>query len=329
MRMLPYLQYCLTKYFFFRVYCFNYRCFVDCGAVVSASNKLRVTSECFNSACNGSVYEWRLRKLDTVTNLWESVPIFPNMTSTGVTATNMILKKNSIPSGLKFSLMLVVKSAAGSEGFAILDFETAGAPHSGYCSPSAIEGVALETEFTFECIDWQDKNAPLTYEFRSDSDPISYGNSPKSAPTFLPAGQKEDDYQLAINVIIKNSVGVAVVTTLFVKVRGLVLFLHLSIIKPPCRCFNNVQGFYQNMQFDVMQVKGSSKFDPCSTPADEVGNQLKSLVVGEGNKMDKFLNKGEVSQAAQLAMSVLKAANAKSDCGKELSTLVKIVVRIC
>lgn len=83
------------------------------------------------------------------------------------------------------------------------------------------------------------------------------------------------------------------------------------------------------MQFDVMQVKGSSKFDPCSTPADEVGNQLKSLVVGEGNKMDKFLNKGEVSQAAQLAMSVLKAANAKSDCGKELSTLVKIVVRIC
>ena len=43
--------------------------------------------------------------------------------------------------------------------------------------------------------------------------------------------------------------------------------------------------------------------------------------------MDGFLNKGEVSQAAQLAMSVLKAANAKSDCGKGLSILVKIVVR--
>ena len=42
--------------------------------------------------------------------------------------------------------------------------------------------------------------------------------------------------------------------------------------------------------------------------------------------MDGFLNKGEISQAAQLAMSVLKAANAKSLCGNELSMLVKIVV---
>jgi len=51
-------------------------------------------------------------------------------------------------------------------------------------------------------------------------------------------------------------------------------------------------------------------------------------VVGEGNKLAGFLNKGEVSQAAQLAMSVLKATNANSDCGKGLSILVKIVVRI-
>ena len=42
--------------------------------------------------------------------------------------------------------------------------------------------------------------------------------------------------------------------------------------------------------------------------------------------MDGFLNKGEISQASQLAMSVLKAANAKSSCGNELSMLVKIVV---
>ena len=43
--------------------------------------------------------------------------------------------------------------------------------------------------------------------------------------------------------------------------------------------------------------------------------------------MKTFLDKGEVSQAAQLALSVLKAANAKPDCGKELSISVKIVVR--
>lgn len=53
---------------------------------------------------------------------------------------------------------------------------------------------------------------------------------------------------------------------------------------------------------------------------------MKSLLVGEGNKLDGFLNKGEISQAAQLAMSILKVANAKSECGKGLSILVKIVV---
>lgn len=58
-----------------------------------------------------------------------------------------------------------------------------------------------------------------------------------------------------------------------------------------------------------------------------MGNQLKSLVVGEGNKLEGFLNKGEVSQAAQLALVVLKVANAESDCGQRLSILVIIVVR--
>ena len=52
-------------------------------------------------------------------------------------------------------------------------------------------------------------------------------------------------------------------------------------------------------------------------------------MVGEGNKLDEFLNKGEVSQAAQLALVVLKVANAESDCGQGLSILVIIVVRAC
>ena len=60
------------------------RCFVDCGSIVSASNKFRVTSECPNSACNGSVYEWHLEKLQEDTTTWINVAILPNMTSTGV-----------------------------------------------------------------------------------------------------------------------------------------------------------------------------------------------------------------------------------------------------
>ena len=196
---------------------------------MSASNKLRVTSECFNSPCNGSVYEWRLKKLNEATNTWENFTILPNMTSTAVNATNMIIKKNVLPSSSKFSLKLVVVSQAGSEGFGLLEFETAGAPHSGHCKAAYPEGVALETEFGFECVEWQDKSGGLTYEFRVGDDPISYGSSPKSVSTVLPAGEPGDDYQLPINVIIKNSVGVAVLQTLFVKVSKQLYYIFICV----------------------------------------------------------------------------------------------------
>ncbi|KAL9954039.1 hypothetical protein ACROYT_G041527 [Oculina patagonica] len=265
------------------------RCFVDCGAVVSASNKLRVTSECPNSPCNGSVYAWRLKRFNDDSSNWEDVPIFPNMTSTAVNATNMVIKKNSLQSKSKYSLALIVTSPEGAEGFAVLEFETAGAPHSGYCTSSVSEGVSLETEFTFKCFDWQDTSS-LTYEFQLGEEPISYGSSSQSVSTVLPAGSPEDDYQLQINIVIKNAVGVAVVERLIIKVTT------------------------------------SSSLDLCLSPPDAVATKLKSYVLGEGNPLDEFLNKGELSQAVQLSLSVLKSTNEENDCGQELDPDVKTLI---
>ena len=59
----------------------------------------------------------------------------------------------------------------------------------------------------------------------------------------------------------------------------------------------------------------------------QVANKLKSLVVMEGNKLDGFLNKGELSQAVQLGISVIKSTNEKSECGKELDPQDKALVR--
>lgn len=225
------------------------RCFVDCGAIVSASNKFRVTSECSNSLCSGSVYEWRLKRMNE-TNGWEDIPILPNMTSTALNATNMIIKANSLQSNATYRLMLFVTPEGGTEGFAMLDFETAGEPHSGSCNSLVSEGVSLETEFIFECFQWQDKSQPINYEFRLGKYPISYGSSPKSAPVVLPAGSPKDDYKLQINIVIKNTVGVAVVETLLVKVIDLSIYLPLNLSLPfssPCvelKDFFTVFNFY-------------------------------------------------------------------------------------
>lgn len=71
-----------------------------------------------------------------------------------------------------------------------------------------------------------------------------------------------------------------------------------------------------NISANYLQVKPSSTLDPCLSPIDEVATKLKSYVLGEGNKLDEFLNKGELSQAVQLSLSVLKSVNEKNDCGQ-------------
>lgn len=76
-----------------------------------------------------------------------------------------------------------------------------------------------------------------------------------------------------------------------------------------------------------LQVKPAANLDPCLSSSNEVANKLKSYVLGEGNPLDGFLNKGVLSQAAQLSLSVLKSANERNDCGKTLDPGVKMLVR--
>ena len=74
-------------------------------------------------------------------------------------------------------------------------------------------------------------------------------------------------------------------------------------------------------------MRPSSGLDPCASSPEEVTIKLKSFVVGEGNKLDEFLNKGELSRAVQLGISVFKSANEKNECGQELDPKDKTLVR--
>ena len=112
----------------------------------------------------------------------------------------------------------------GAYGFSVLLFETAGEPENGYCAPSFSEGVSLETEFTFKCFDWQDTNLPLKYEFALGEEPMSYGTSPSSVSTVLPAGSPNEDFHQQVTIVIKNAVGVSVVEKLPIKVLQLFIY---------------------------------------------------------------------------------------------------------
>ena len=53
---------------------------------------------------------------------------------------------------------------------------------------------------------------------------------------------------------------------------------------------------------------------------------LNGLIAVKECKLDELLRKGEISQASQLALTVLKTANETPDCGKGLSIEVKTSV---
>lgn len=78
---------------------------------------------------------------------------------------------------------------------------------------------------------------------------------------------------------------------------------------------------------EYLQVKPSSALDPCLLPVDQVATKLKSYVLGDGNKLDEFLNKGELSQAVQLSLAVLKSINEKNDCGQIHNSDLQRLVR--
>ena len=70
----------------------------------------------------------------------------------------------------------------------------------------------------------------------------------------------------------------------------------------------------------------SSQLDPCRSSVEEVSNKLKGFVIGDDSDLDKFLKKGEISQASQLAITVLKSASEETECGQTLSKDTKTLV---
>ena len=195
----------------------HFRCFVDCGAVVSSTAKFRVTSE---TAISGATYTWRLETFRSDNQVWEIVANLDDITSTPINASNIIIKPNKLSSDSKYRLQLSVKAPMlETVGLALLEFETAGKPYGGHCKSSVTEGVELETEITFECLEWQDKTGtPLTYEIRRENTLIYYSVSTKSDPIALSAGLPEENFQVKIEIVVKNAVGECVVQILMLKV---------------------------------------------------------------------------------------------------------------
>lgn len=91
-------------------------------------------------------------------------------------------------------------------------FTTNESPSGGNCTVNKREGVVLETNFTFTCFAWKDNDRELTYQFGYTSNtgaheiihegPLSFLKTNK-----LPLGDPEKDYEIRVDIYIKDMWG--------------------------------------------------------------------------------------------------------------------------
>jgi len=97
-------------------------------------------------------------------------------------------------------------------------------PTGGSCVVSPSEGVVIETQFQISCTEWTDEDSPLWYEFFL-SHPVHgsmllfYGWMPDSVGLFLPAGSKDNDFNVDLFVKITDVLGSYRIVPLQAKVR--------------------------------------------------------------------------------------------------------------
>ena len=86
------------------------------------------------------------------------------------------------------------------------------------------EGYAVETIFNITCLGWSDEDEPLTYEFRyntSDGLIINYPNvgiGKNTLSTNLPVGNQAENFELRVDVYVKDSLGDLTISSVTVKV---------------------------------------------------------------------------------------------------------------
>lgn len=96
--------------------------------------------------------------------------------------------------------------------------------HNSGCFVTPNEGYAVETIFNITCLGWNDEDEPLKYEFRynaSDGLIINYpnvGTGKNTLSTNLPVGNKADNFDLRVDVYVKDSLGDLTISSVAVKV---------------------------------------------------------------------------------------------------------------
>ena len=212
---------------------------------------------CTGASCHGNlIFKWTvLRDLNYSSNSsqWTEISEIQELISTRVSSKSLVTKPGVLTPDTRYKFILTAQRSDGYRGYSEYHVTLNSPPVGGVCNVSQISGVALITEFTFACDNWQDPDPQLQYEFiyltSNDLLNVAYKGVKTSVTIKLPAGEKKNNFTIDFRVRVIDMLGVFTEVRIPVQVRNDKAEECLLISFPVIPQFSfSVNALYQNMR---------------------------------------------------------------------------------
>ena len=170
---------------------------------------------CTGASCHGNLnFKWTvLKDMNNSSNSSQLVEIseIQELISTRVSSKSLVIRPGVLTSDIRYRFILTAQRPGGYRGYSEYHVTSNSPPVGGVCNVSQISGVALITEFTFACDNWQDPDLQLQYEFFYLTDNnilnVAYKGVKTSLTTKLPAGESENNFTIDFRVRVADILG--------------------------------------------------------------------------------------------------------------------------
>ena len=206
----------------------TYRCVENCNAKLNPSGRMALHGRCTSASCRDNlIFKWTvLKDLNNSSNSsqWTEISEIQELISTRVSSKSLVTKPGVLAPDTRFKFILTAQRPGGYRGYSEYHVTSNSSPVGGVCCVSPTSGVTLITEFTFTCINWQDPDLQLQYEFVYFTNKnllnVAYKGVKTSVTTKLPAGESKNNFTIDFRVRVINIMGVFTEVRTPVQVRN-------------------------------------------------------------------------------------------------------------
>ena len=188
----------------------------NCDAKLNPSGRMALQGMCTGAPCHGNlIFKWTVLKdlnNSSDSSQWAEISEIQELIVTRVSSKSLVTRPRVLTPDTRYKFILTAQRPGGYRGFSEYHLTSSSPPVGGVCTVSQTSGVALITEFTFTCMNWQDPDLQLQYEFiyltNKNVLNVAYKGLKTNVTIKLPAGERKNNFTIDFRVRVTNMMGV-------------------------------------------------------------------------------------------------------------------------